>query len=186
MGLLLALVESFGLCRCVSGATSRTEPNTFVQILCFRIPGKTVVMKSCESLIRNIWWQKYVFVKSQNPQSISFPFKGGEKAGEKLVTFSHTKPSRSLKANMERNCLNNMSYAWENLVEKSRIRATLNPLLYVCDSRVPILYHESKSIPWVLSVPWLNIYIMSPCQYHESMFIPWVHVYTYRESMPIP
>ena len=26
-------------------------------------------------------------------------------------------------------------------------------LLYVCDSGVPILYHESKSIPWVLSIP---------------------------------
>ena len=26
-------------------------------------------------------------------------------------------------------------------------------LLYVCDSGVPILYHISKSIPWVLSIP---------------------------------
>ena len=26
-------------------------------------------------------------------------------------------------------------------------------LSYVCDSGVPILYHESKSIPWVLSIP---------------------------------
>ena len=26
-------------------------------------------------------------------------------------------------------------------------------LSYVCDSGVPILYHEFKSIPWVLSIP---------------------------------
>ena len=26
-------------------------------------------------------------------------------------------------------------------------------LSYVCDSEVPILYHMSKSIPWVLSIP---------------------------------
>ena len=68
-------------------------------------------------------------------------------------------------------------------------------LLYVCDSRVPILYHVSKSIPWVLSIPWVHVYTMSLCQYHESMYhesmsIPWVHVYTmspclYYESMSI-
>ena len=26
-------------------------------------------------------------------------------------------------------------------------------LFYVCDSGVPILYHVSKSLPWVLSIP---------------------------------
>ena len=47
-------------------------------------------------------------------------------------------------------------------------------LLYLCDSGVPILYHESKSIPWVLSISWIYIYTMSPCQYHESMYLSWV------------
>ena len=54
---------------------------------------------------------------------------------------------------------------------RSRIRATL---LYMCDSGVPILYHEPKSIPWVFSIIWVPVYTMSPCQYHESMSIPWV------------
>ena len=49
-------------------------------------------------------------------------------------------------------------------------------LSYVCDSRIPILNHESKSIPWVLSIPWVHVYSMSTCQYHESMSIPWVLV----------
>ena len=64
-------------------------------------------------------------------------------------------------------------------------------LLYVCDSGVPILYHESESIPWVLSIPWIHVYTMSPLLYQESMSIPRVHVYTirpclYHESMSIP
>ena len=61
----------------------------------------------------------------------------------------------------------------------------------MCDEGVSILYHESESVPWVLSIPWVHIYTMTPCVYHESLFIPWVHVYTmspclYHESMCIP
>ena len=70
----------------------------------------------------------------------------------------------------------------------------------MCNSGVPILYHESKSIPWVLSIPWVYIYTMSPWQYHvytmspcpyqEFMSIPWVlvnsmHPYQYHESFLI-
>ena len=47
-------------------------------------------------------------------------------------------------------------------------------LLYVCDSGVPILYHEFKSLLWVFSIPWDHVYNMSPCQYHESMSKAWV------------
>ena len=58
-------------------------------------------------------------------------------------------------------------------------------ILYMCDSRVPILYHESKSIPCVLSIPWFHVYTMSLCQYHESMSIPWVQkfqLYKYKNT----
>ena len=63
--------------------------------------------------------------------------------------------------------------------------------MYVCDSGVPILYHESKSILWVLSIPWIYIYTISFCKYHESLPKPRAHVNTigpclYHESMPIP
>ena len=51
-------------------------------------------------------------------------------------------------------------------------------LSYVCDSGAPIWYHESKSIPSVLSIPWVHVYTMSPCQFHEPLSIRWVHVYT--------
>ena len=89
-----------------------------------------------------------------------------------------------------------------NFDQKSRIRETLNlstcadistntkypkntttknpaygqhwTLSYMWDSGVLILYHESKSIPWVLSVPLVHINNMSPCQYQGSMSIPWV------------
>ena len=47
-------------------------------------------------------------------------------------------------------------------------------LLHVCDLGLPILYHESKSIPWLLPIPWVHVYTMSPCQYHESKSIPWM------------
>ena len=47
-------------------------------------------------------------------------------------------------------------------------------LLYVCDSGVPILYHEFKSKPLVLSIPWVHVYTMIPCLCHEFMSIPWV------------
>ena len=49
-----------------------------------------------------------------------------------------------------------------------------------CDSGVPILYHESKSIPWVLSISRVLVYTMSPCQYHDFMSIPWVLVNSKR------
>ena len=45
-------------------------------------------------------------------------------------------------------------------------------LSYVCCSGTPIQYHESKSTPWVLSIPWVHVFNMRPCQYHESMSIP--------------
>ena len=32
-------------------------------------------------------------------------------------------------------------------------------LLYVSDSGEPILYHESKLVPWVLSIPWVHVYV---------------------------
>ena len=38
----------------------------------------------------------------------------------------------------------------------------------------PIIYHESKSIPLLLSIPWVHVYTMSPFLYHESMSITWV------------
>ena len=68
---------------------------------------------------------------------------------------------------------------------KTRIGATLGPLVRVWFRSTIILYHESVSIPWVYG------YTMSPCLYHESMYIPWVHVFTmspflYHESMYIP
>ena len=77
-----------------------------------------------------------------------------------------------------------------NKQKKSGIRATLGPLVRVWIG-LPILYHESKSIPLVLSIPWVQVYTMSPCLYHDSMFIPLVHVYTmspwkFHESMSIP
>ena len=76
-------------------------------------------------------------------------------------------------------------------------------LSYMSDSREPILYHESKSIPWVLvytmspslyyefqSIPWVLLYIMYPILYHESKSIPWLQVYTlsplYQVSKSIP
>ena len=77
---------------------------------------------------------------------------------------------------------------------KSRIRTTLGRLVCVCLG-LTILYHESKSIPFVLSIPWVHGYrhvsTMSPCLYHESMSVIWVHVYTmspclYNEFMSIP
>ena len=55
-------------------------------------------------------------------------------------------------------------------------------ILYVCDSWVPIVYHESKSIPCVLLIPWFHVYTMSPCQYTESMSIPWVHKFQLYKS----
>ena len=45
-------------------------------------------------------------------------------------------------------------------------------LLYMCDSGVLILYHEFKSISFVLSIPWVHVYTMIPCLYHWSMSIP--------------
>ena len=69
-------------------------------------------------------------------------------------------------------------------------------LLYVSDSRVPIIYHESKSLPWVQVytvsptlyhepkfLPWAQVYTMSPSLYHESKFIPWVQVNTMNPSL---
>ena len=63
---------------------------------------------------------------------------------------------------------------------------------YMCDSRLPILYRESK--PWVvvnnmspclyhesLSIPWVHVYTMSPCQYQEFYSIPWVQVCTMKQ-----
>ena len=64
-------------------------------------------------------------------------------------------------------------------------------LSYVCDLGVPILNHESESIPWVFSIPWVHVYTMIPCIYHESMSTPWGNVYTtspclYHKFMSIP
>ena len=100
--------------------------------------------------------------------------------------------------------------------EKNPAYGQHSALSCVCDIGVPIPYHESESIPWVFSIPWVyvyamssfytisqclyhesmcipwvHVYTMSPCQYHESMYIPWIHVYTvipcsYHESMYIP
>ena len=61
----------------------------------------------------------------------------------------------------------------------------------MCDEGLYILYHESKSVPWVLSIPWVHIYTMTPCVYHELLFIPSVHIDTmspclYHKSMWIP
>ena len=48
----------------------------------------------------------------------------------------------------------------------SRFASVFSWNVYVCDSGVPTLYHESESIPRV------HVYTMSPCQYHEFMSIP--------------
>ena len=58
--------------------------------------------------------------------------------------------------------------------EKNPAHGQHSALSYVWDSGVSILYHEYKSILWVLPIPWIYIYIISPCQYHESMSILWV------------
>ena len=42
---------------------------------------------------------------------------------------------------------------------------------------VPSLYHDSKSIPWVI------LYIMSPNLYHKLKSIPWLQVYTMTPSI---
>ena len=47
-------------------------------------------------------------------------------------------------------------------------------LSYVCDSGGLILYHQSKSIPWVLSIPWVHVNKSCPWHYHESISIPQV------------
>ena len=87
----------------------------------------------------------------------------------------------------------------KNILEVTAERRRKNPaygqpsvLLYVCDSTLlSLLYHVSKPLPWVLSMPWFQVYAMGRCQYHKSKFIPWVNVYTmsqciYHESMPLP
>ena len=73
----------------------------------------------------------------------------------------------------------------------------------MCDSGVPILNHESKSIQWVLVytisqslyhefkfIPWVLLYIMYPILNHESKSIPWVlyikYLSLYHESKSIP
>ena len=77
-------------------------------------------------------------------------------------------------------------------------------------SRLPILYHESKLILWVvvntmcpclyhepywyhgsMSIPWVLVSTKSPSLYHESKSMPWVLVITlspclYHESLLIP
>ena len=72
------------------------------------------------------------------------------------------------------------------------------------DSRVPILYHESKSVEWVFiyiispslynefkSIPWVILYIISPSIYHYYKSVPWLQVYNlissfYHVSNSIP
>ena len=49
-------------------------------------------------------------------------------------------------------------------------------LLYVCDSRVPILYHGCCQYHKSMSIPWVLANTMSPCWYHKSNSIPWVFV----------
>ena len=46
-------------------------------------------------------------------------------------------------------------------------------LTYVCDTGEPILNHEFKPIPLVLSIPWVHVYTMIRYLYHESISIPW-------------
>ena len=60
---------------------------------------------------------------------------------------------------------------------KSCIRETLSPLKCVWFGR-------THSIPCVLSIPWVHVYTVSPCQYHESMSIPWV-LAVIRENSPL-
>ena len=70
-------------------------------------------------------------------------------------------------------------------LQKNPVYGQHSALSYICDEGVYILYHESESVPWVLSIPWVQIYTLTPCVaiytmsaclYHESMSIPWVHV----------
>ena len=55
------------------------------------------------------------------------------------------------------------------------------------------ILHTGNSRPsyMCVSIPWVLVYTISPCQYHESLSIPFVLVNTmrpcqYHESMPIP
>ena len=98
-----------------------------------------------------------------------------------------------------------------NALEQIYVTLVTNPaygqhsaISYVCLSRIPILYHESNSTPWVVvntkslcqynkslsipwvhvctlslyNIPWIQVNTISPFQYHRSLFIPWVKVYT--------
>ena len=53
-------------------------------------------------------------------------------------------------------------------------RKTLH--MYECGSRVLILYHELKSIPWVMSIPWSLANTRSLCLHHDSFSLPRVQV----------
>ena len=44
--------------------------------------------------------------------------------------------------------------------------------LYVCYSGVPIIYHESESLPWGMSIHRVHVLTMSPYLYHKSMSKP--------------
>ena len=61
-------------------------------------------------------------------------------------------------------------------VKKNPAYLQHSALLYACVSRLPILYHESKSIPWI------KVYTTSQRFYHESKFITWVPVNTMNPS----
>ena len=46
----------------------------------------------------------------------------------------------------------------ESLYKKNPAYGQHSALLYVCDQGVPIQYHQSEQIPWVVSIPYVHAY----------------------------
>ena len=68
-----------------------------------------------------------------------------------------------------RGCINYIQekFKLSSVFEKNPAYGQHSALLYVCDSGLEILYHESKSIPWVLSITRVHVYTISACQFQE-------------------
>ena len=60
---------------------------------------------------------------------------------------------------------------------KNSVYGQHSALAYISGSRVPTVYHESLSLPWV------QVYTTSASLYLVSMYIPWVQVYTMSISL---
>ena len=62
----------------------------------------------------------------------------------------------------------------EKITQKTCIRATLGPLICVWFRSTDSIPQAINTMAKVLSIPWFQIYTLSPCKYHESMSIPWI------------